>query len=77
MIRIGVLVSGSGSNLQSIMDACGRGDIDGTVAVVISNTVIGAVGPTQIGFACHQPNGMLKQNVARTCGTGTKKLRRA
>lgn len=37
MIRIGVLVSGSGSNLQSIMDACDRGDIDGEVAIVISN----------------------------------------
>ncbi len=37
MIRIGVLVSGSGSNLQSIMDACERGGIDGQVAVVISN----------------------------------------
>ena len=38
MLRIGVLVSGSGSNLQSIMDACERGEIDGQVAVVISNT---------------------------------------
>ncbi|HOM29827.1 MAG TPA: phosphoribosylglycinamide formyltransferase [Deltaproteobacteria bacterium] len=37
MIRIGVLVSGSGSNLQTIMDACASGLIDGTVAVVISN----------------------------------------
>ena len=37
MIRIGVLVSGSGSNLQSIMDACKNGEIDGQVAVVISN----------------------------------------
>ena len=37
MVRIGVLVSGSGSNLQSIMDACDRGEIDGEVAIVISN----------------------------------------
>lgn len=37
MIRLGVLVSGSGTNLQSILDACERGDIDGQVAVVISN----------------------------------------
>lgn len=37
MIRIGALVSGSGSNLQSIMEACVRGEIDGQVAVVISN----------------------------------------
>jgi phosphoribosylglycinamide formyltransferase-1 len=37
LIRLGVLVSGSGTNLQSILDACERGDIDGQVAVVISN----------------------------------------
>ncbi|MCU0576045.1 MAG: phosphoribosylglycinamide formyltransferase, partial [Desulfobacterota bacterium] len=37
MIRIGVLVSGSGSNLQSIMDACERGDVDGRVCIVLSN----------------------------------------
>lgn len=37
MVRIGVLVSGSGSNLQSIMDACDSREIDGQVSVVISN----------------------------------------
>lgn len=37
MIRIGVLVSGSGSNLQSILDACERSEIEGKVSVVISN----------------------------------------
>jgi phosphoribosylglycinamide formyltransferase-1 len=37
VIRIGVLVSGSGSNLQSIMDACDCSGIDGLVCVVISN----------------------------------------
>jgi phosphoribosylglycinamide formyltransferase 1 len=37
VIRIGVLVSGSGSNLQSIMDACEHLDIDGQVSIVISN----------------------------------------
>jgi phosphoribosylglycinamide formyltransferase 1 len=37
VIRIGVLVSGSGSNLQSILDACERLDIDGQVCIVISN----------------------------------------
>jgi phosphoribosylglycinamide formyltransferase-1 len=37
VIRIGVLVSGSGSNLQSILDACKRSDIDGEVCIVISN----------------------------------------
>jgi phosphoribosylglycinamide formyltransferase-1 len=36
-VRIGVLASGGGTNLQSIIDACERGEIDGEVAVVISN----------------------------------------
>ncbi len=37
VIRITVLVSGGGSNLQSIIDACGSGKIDGRVVLVISN----------------------------------------
>lgn len=37
MIRIGVLISGSGSNLQAILDACANGRIDGQVAAVISD----------------------------------------
>ncbi|MGC9325539.1 MAG: phosphoribosylglycinamide formyltransferase [Desulfomonilia bacterium] len=37
MVRIGVLVSGSGSNLQSILDACEAGVVDGQVSIVISN----------------------------------------
>jgi phosphoribosylglycinamide formyltransferase-1 len=36
-IRIGVLASGGGTNLQAIIDACERGEIDGDVAVVVSN----------------------------------------
>jgi phosphoribosylglycinamide formyltransferase 1 len=36
-LRFGVLISGSGSNLQAILDACAAGEIDGDVAVVISN----------------------------------------
>lgn len=36
-IRIGVLASGSGTNLQAIMDGCSRGEIAGRVVVVISN----------------------------------------
>src|SRR4030067_1491515 len=36
-IRIGVLASGGGTTLQAIIDACERGEIDGDVAVVISN----------------------------------------
>ncbi|MDD5687199.1 MAG: phosphoribosylglycinamide formyltransferase [Elusimicrobia bacterium] len=35
--RIGVLISGSGSNLQAIMDACKSGDINAEVVIVISN----------------------------------------
>jgi phosphoribosylglycinamide formyltransferase-1 len=37
MIRIGVLISGNGSNLQAILDGCREGRIDGQVAVVISD----------------------------------------
>jgi phosphoribosylglycinamide formyltransferase-1 len=35
--RIGVLISGRGSNLQSIIDAVGAGDLEASIAVVISN----------------------------------------
>jgi phosphoribosylglycinamide formyltransferase-1 len=37
MIRVGVLASGSGSNLQAILDAARDGRIDATVAVVVCN----------------------------------------
>jgi phosphoribosylglycinamide formyltransferase-1 len=37
LLNIGVLVSGSGSNLQSILDACARGDLPARVVCVISN----------------------------------------
>ena len=36
-VRIGVLASGGGTNLQAIIDACERGEIDGDVVVVIAN----------------------------------------
>lgn len=36
-IKIGVLASGSGTNLQAIMDACDGGGINGEVTVVISD----------------------------------------
>jgi phosphoribosylglycinamide formyltransferase-1 len=36
-LRFGVLISGGGSNLQAILDACTAGEIDGEVVVVISN----------------------------------------
>lgn len=35
--RLAVLISGRGSNLQSIVDAIGAGALDATIAVVISN----------------------------------------
>jgi phosphoribosylglycinamide formyltransferase 1 len=35
--RLGILISGRGSNLQSLVDAIDRGDLDATIAVVISN----------------------------------------
>jgi phosphoribosylglycinamide formyltransferase 1 len=35
--RIVVLASGSGSNLQAIMDACASGSLDATVAAVVSD----------------------------------------
>lgn len=36
-LRIGVLASGRGSNLQAVLDACRTGRIDGTVCVLICN----------------------------------------
>lgn len=35
--RLGVLISGRGSNLQSIINAIERGTLDATIAVVVSN----------------------------------------
>lgn len=37
MIRLGVLASGRGSNLQAIMDAVQSGELNATIAIVISN----------------------------------------
>ncbi|MBA3046602.1 MAG: phosphoribosylglycinamide formyltransferase [Candidatus Thermoplasmatota archaeon] len=37
MLRIAVLASGGGTGLQSILDACESGQIDGKVVLVISN----------------------------------------
>ena len=41
--RLGVLVSGRGSNLQALIDAIADGRLDATIAVVISN-IAGAGG---------------------------------
>jgi phosphoribosylglycinamide formyltransferase-1 len=38
-LQMGVLISGSGTNLQAIVDACAEGRIDGEVVVVISSHV--------------------------------------
>ncbi len=35
--RLGVLISGRGSNLQALVDATRDGRLDATIAVVISN----------------------------------------
>ena len=37
MIRIGVLASGTGTNLGALQDACRAGRIDGAIALVLSN----------------------------------------
>ena len=37
MRRLGVLISGGGTNLQAIIDACEKEKISGEVAVVLSN----------------------------------------
>ena len=42
-LRIGVLASGGGTNLQAIIDACAAGRIAGDVAVVVSDVDCGAL----------------------------------
>ncbi|MFA5839057.1 MAG: phosphoribosylglycinamide formyltransferase [Candidatus Margulisiibacteriota bacterium] len=37
MLNLGVLISGRGSNLQAIIDACEKGELPAKVAVVITN----------------------------------------
>ena len=36
-LRVGVLVSGNGTNLQALLDACGTGAVPAEIAVVVSN----------------------------------------
>ena len=35
--RLGVLISGNGSNLQAVLDACASGELNASVVSVISN----------------------------------------
>ena len=42
-IRLGVLASGGGTNLQSIIDNCASGRTDAQVVVVISDVECGAL----------------------------------
>ncbi|MBV9949071.1 MAG: phosphoribosylglycinamide formyltransferase, partial [Myxococcales bacterium] len=37
MITLGVLVSGSGTNLQAVLDAVAAGSLEARVALVVSN----------------------------------------
>ena len=37
MVNIAVFVSGSGTNLQSIIDACRNKEVNGEIKLVISN----------------------------------------
>ena len=53
MVRFGVLVSGSGSNLQAILEAQDRGDLgEGAIGVVLSNV------PTALALARAQQHGV-------------------
>src|SRR5688572_245353 len=36
-LDLGVLISGRGSNLQAILDACAQGELDARVRLVVSN----------------------------------------
>ncbi|MDP2210211.1 MAG: phosphoribosylglycinamide formyltransferase [Candidatus Aquicultor sp.] len=52
-VKLGVLISGSGSNLQAIIDRCKAGELGSEVAVVISNRAdaYGLVRAEQHGIA--------------------------
>lgn len=53
--NIAVLISGSGSNLQAIIDACASGQINGRIAAVISNrpAVFGLERAAKNGITTH------------------------
>lgn len=54
-LRIGVLASGGGTNLQSIIDGCSNGTIDGQIVTVICNNPdAGALERAEKGGIAHQ-----------------------
>ncbi len=55
MKKLVVLISGNGSNLQSILDACTSGRINGSVAAVFSNkaSAFGLTRAQQAGIPAH------------------------
>ncbi|WP_239954232.1 phosphoribosylglycinamide formyltransferase [Pantoea sp. Z09] len=55
MKKLVVLISGNGSNLQSILDACASGRINGSVAAVFSNkaTAFGLTRARDAGVPAH------------------------
>ncbi len=52
--KVGVLISGNGSNLQALIDACQRKDYPAEIAVVISNkaNAFGLTRAARAGVAC-------------------------
>jgi len=55
VLNLGVLISGSGSNLQALIDACARDDFPACIQVVISNNpdVYGLERAKAAGIAAH------------------------
>jgi phosphoribosylglycinamide formyltransferase-1 len=55
MVRVGVLISGRGSNLQALIDACAKPDYPATIACVISNVpnVEGLARAARAGIPAH------------------------
>lgn len=53
MIALGVLVSGSGTNLQAILDSIGRGELDASVKLVVSSnpTAYGLTRASEAGIS--------------------------
>ena len=58
--RLGVLISGRGSNLQALIDAQRDGDLGGTIVVVISNR------PDARGLECARAAGIETLVLAHT-----------